>query len=74
MSLGRLRASGLSVAAVLGTRSPLTRTEEGARVRAVGGAVLELDAAHHPHLSHPAEVAGVVVAMGARGSTAPETD
>jgi hypothetical protein len=51
------------VAAIFGTRSPLTRSEDLGWVRAAGGRVMLVDAAHHPHLAHPEQVASLAAAL-----------
>ena len=51
------------VAAIFGSRSPLTRPEDLGWVRAAGGRVMLVDAAHHPHLAHPEKVASLAAAL-----------
>ena len=57
-----------TTAAIFGSRSPLTRPEDVAWVRAAGGRAMLVDAAHHPHLAHPDKVALLVAALQSRGA------
>jgi pimeloyl-ACP methyl ester carboxylesterase len=56
-----------NTAAIFGSRSPLTRSEDLAWVRAVGGRTMLVDAAHHPHLAYPEKVASLVAALQSSG-------
>ena len=61
-----IRFDRLPTAAIFGSRSPLTRAADIDWIRTAGGRAILVDAAHHPHLAHPDQVALLVAKLQSR--------